>query len=664
MKNVLSIPFVITITLLIGVALSQRLSAQEYTYGKQECYDAGKNGVQQTFLNGQWGFVSVGASYSSSENCSSSDAYIVRTGPGGIPLWWHNVDITGTFVDDSAMSVAEVFDGVDDGVFDGYIVTGVTHKSSTNTDFFVMKFGPTGVLQWTKTYGNLYRDEVALDVAIAKSPGRLLGGLDDDGYQIQSTQQYDILICGYVIDKPNNSTRKIPFIVRLDQNGNIIWDNWYVVQADPGAWFNALIEATPVDAGQSTGDIVAVGGTAGVIVGGANSPQAIVARVDGDFGLIQGPPQGGNPAQTNWEQIMTMYGGSNDDQFWSVLESQTTSGPVGATTRNLVMAGYFTYSPQTGPINREIYVVKSQCSPGTPIVQSLYGDGINGNLFEEARDVMEESAPSPRQNSLALTGYTVTGYGDRDMFLLEIPSTLTNPTINRRFGRPGPFNDDIGNSICGSFTQNFWFGFTMIGESSSNLAGWCPRDPGEHYFVSTPQLIGAEYVGCDMLWSPVHSSVWFNPESYTPTIRRHLLHDVWDEDPWWYAPPWYEKVCSTETGTGTRPIQYCKPTLPGSGEQGNPTTGDGSQREIMLSIFPNPIVGGSDVAVVIQPTSSEPLVVKVVDEQGNTMRQSTEPNGGKETTIHVPTGELPAGTYAVHVSEGMKTNVVRFVVIR
>jgi len=87
-----------------------------------------------------------------------------------------------------------------------------THLLNHNGDFdlLVMKLNPSGDLQWAKTYG---------------------GAEHDEGRDILSLPNGDVLVCGYTEstngDITENKGERDLWVIRLDSNGEIIWQKTY-----------------------------------------------------------------------------------------------------------------------------------------------------------------------------------------------------------------------------------------------------------------------------------------------------------------------------------------------------------------------------------------------------------------------------------------------------
>jgi hypothetical protein len=147
-------------------------------------------------------------------NCSTEDSSNNST-QGEITF----IKTLGGSNNDSAQSVVATTDG-------GYAILGftqsndgdITDKQNTSFDYWVIKYDEQDQLQWQKTLG---------------------GSLDDRGRDIIQTQDGGYAILGYSFssdnDVTNNTGLQDYWLIKLDANGNIIWQKSYGFQgADSG----------------------------------------------------------------------------------------------------------------------------------------------------------------------------------------------------------------------------------------------------------------------------------------------------------------------------------------------------------------------------------------------------------------------------------------------
>ena len=87
-----------------------------------------------------------------------------------------------------------------------YIVGQTASSGAGLSDAFIVKYSPKGALVWQKTFGGLESDVA----------GGVVADLDDNIYVVGATQSE-----GQKTDESYN--RYDFFIVKYDQNGNIIW---------------------------------------------------------------------------------------------------------------------------------------------------------------------------------------------------------------------------------------------------------------------------------------------------------------------------------------------------------------------------------------------------------------------------------------------------------
>jgi hypothetical protein len=134
------------------------------------------------------GFVIAG--WANSLNNVGGDVYLIKTDAAGNMLWNRTYDgVLGNSVIESD---------------DGYLIAGYSY-SQGNYDVYLVKTDLSGNLQWTKTYGDKDSDEYGYSIIAAST---------DEGY----------VITGYTI---NSASQTSAYLVKVDSNGNMTWDNIY-----------------------------------------------------------------------------------------------------------------------------------------------------------------------------------------------------------------------------------------------------------------------------------------------------------------------------------------------------------------------------------------------------------------------------------------------------
>ena len=101
----------------------------------------------------------------------------------------------------------------------GFIVAGNTYSSGGGgSDIFLIKTDASGNRQWEKVIG---------------------GGMDDEGFSVLQAKDGNFVIAGYT--RSRGSGGSDVYLLKVDQNGNPLWQQTYGGQADD--FGNALLEA-------------------------------------------------------------------------------------------------------------------------------------------------------------------------------------------------------------------------------------------------------------------------------------------------------------------------------------------------------------------------------------------------------------------------------------
>ncbi|WP_320554487.1 hypothetical protein [Winogradskyella aquimaris] len=218
-------------------------------------------------------------------NCSSDDASNSST----------NAEILfaktfGGSKNDSAQSVIATTDG-------GYAVLGytqsndddITDKQDESFDYWVLKFDAQDQLQWQKTYG---------------------GSGDDRGNAIIQTSDGGYAILGYSFsnngDVTTNAGLQDYWLVKLDANGNIIWEKSFGYQgADSGI---SIIETS--DQGFLLSGILDVTASGGE----GNSSRTANRHAGGDYWVLKLNSSG----DLEWSRY---FGGNFTDTPYNAIET-------------------------------------------------------------------------------------------------------------------------------------------------------------------------------------------------------------------------------------------------------------------------------------------------------------------------------------------------------
>jgi len=201
------------------------------------------------------------AGYTKSFGAGESDVYILKLDPSGNKVW------DATFGEGSwegAYSVQETNDG-------GYIVAGWTQSFGVAmVDVYVLKLSSGGELQWYRTFGG-DRREVAFSICQSSDGGYVFAGYTESF----GARMMDV------------------YIVKLDENGNKVWEKVYGGSNNEEAW---SIRQT------SDGGYIVAGYTESF---GAGGKDVYVLKLDANGNKV-------------WEKT---FGGSSDDRGRSIQQT-------------------------------------------------------------------------------------------------------------------------------------------------------------------------------------------------------------------------------------------------------------------------------------------------------------------------------------------------------
>lgn len=203
-------------------------------------------------------------------------------------LWTLSFGGTG---DDSARSIIQTNDG-------GFAILGMTNSIDNDlefkvlpvNDYWLVKLGADGNLEWQKTYG---------------------GSKDDQGQQVIQTSDGGYAITGYAMsddgDGSNNEGFHDNWILRLDASGNILWEKSFgfsghdhsydlVETADGGFFFSGFLDVT-----SSNGE-------------GSTDKRSLTAHGVGEFWGTKIDANG----NLEWRKF---FGGTNNDRSFGVVNA-------------------------------------------------------------------------------------------------------------------------------------------------------------------------------------------------------------------------------------------------------------------------------------------------------------------------------------------------------
>jgi hypothetical protein len=191
------------------------------------------------------GYIVAGYTIVLENQLNTSDYWIVKLNSLGVIEW--DSRLGGTNVDD-AWNVQQTTDG-------GYIITGYSYSNDGDVtgnhgmeDIWVVKLNTTGSIQWQKSLG---------------------GSTHDRSYSIIQNSDGDYIVSGYTDsidgDITNNHGSYDGWLVKLDTNGNIIWQTTVggsgtdafrrVIQTTDGGYaVSGRIDSEDTDSGTLQGD--------------------------------------------------------------------------------------------------------------------------------------------------------------------------------------------------------------------------------------------------------------------------------------------------------------------------------------------------------------------------------------------------------------------------
>jgi len=285
--------------------------------------------IQQTIDGGY-----ILAGYTESFGNGKRDVYILKLDNNGNLQWYKTY---GGSNDDVAFSIQQTKDG-------GYIVAGVTSSfGSEGFDFYILKLDNNGNLLWQKTYGGSYYD-------IA--------------YSIQQTNDGGYIVAG--ITTPSMIDLDV-YILKLDSNGNLLWYKTY------GGRYNDI--AISIQQTNDGGYIIA-GITSSF---GNGQDDAYIIKLDNNGNLLWYKTYGGGDDDGAYSIQQTNDGGyiiagytesyaGNSDVYIIKLAPETTTSPITTTfptTTTFTETTTITYETTTSPITTTITTSPETTSPKT-----------------------------------------------------------------------------------------------------------------------------------------------------------------------------------------------------------------------------------------------------------------------------------------------------------
>ncbi len=315
-------------------------------------------------------------------SCKQGEDVIINTDP---PV----IDTTKIFSNTYGTSLSDLITGAQQCNDGGMIICGYTISSAFgDNDFFIMKLNGSGNVVWSNLYG---------------------GSGNDQAVSMIKTSDGNFVICG---TSTSFSGTYDPFALKIDQNGNIIWNNLY-------RWWNEDYGTNIIQT--DDGGFLLTGYSNSFSLGGYD---VIALKLD----------------QSGIRMWYRVYGGSENDYCTSAAIS-----PDGG----YMLAGYtFSYG-----VAGEGYIVKT------------YGDGVyrwsktyGGAGFDNIKDIQKVS------NGFIASGSTSSfGLVDEDAMVFNIDNqdgyVYWTKTFDGNAGGPSTFikglpTPDGGFILAGNMSEN------------------------------------------------------------------------------------------------------------------------------------------------------------------------------------------------------------------
>ncbi len=213
------------------------------------------------------------------KNQGSTDAWVVKLDAGGSMVWQQSY---GGSDRDRIHAITELDTG--ELVFFGYSESsdGDVNQNNGSKDFWVVKLSSFGDIIWERSFGGS-QDEIGEDILQTSDGGFILCGSAESSNR----------------DLSKNQGEEDYWIVKLDNGGNILWENSY-----GGSGFDI------------PNSIIQLSNDGYVIVGTSDSNNGDVGRQrgDGDYWIINLDEKG----ELIWE---TSYGGSGLEIGYSICNT-------------------------------------------------------------------------------------------------------------------------------------------------------------------------------------------------------------------------------------------------------------------------------------------------------------------------------------------------------
>ncbi len=350
MKTILLILTVVFITININ---SQTITIEwEKTYGGNT-YDQ----LYALQTTSDSGYIAIGASWKSNDGFSGNhgkyDYSIIKLNKDGDIIW---TKCYGGTDYDMGTDIKQTTDG-------GYIVSGYSESANgninctgSNNKAWIAKLNQNGDLVWSKCYGGINSDKINsiqqtkdggyVAVGSSLQIGKMVtsdyywilklnsigdtlwskhyGGTEDDmAYSIIQTNDSNYMVAGFTYsfneDVSDNHGSRDAWILKLDQNGNIIWSKCYGGSSiENSSYIQQLADGNFIIAGSSWSD----NGDLSSNNGGAD---AWIYKINQNGEILWSKTYGGSDDDIAWKIKQTIDGGFIVAACWDMYQNSGES---------------------------------------------------------------------------------------------------------------------------------------------------------------------------------------------------------------------------------------------------------------------------------------------------------------------------------------------------
>ena len=284
--------------------------------------------------------------YTTSNGSGNIDMYLVRVDPQGKMLWENSY---GGLKADILESLILMPDG-------GALLGGYTSSSGAGGDIYIVRIDERGNKLWEKTYGGLGRDAVE-SLVLTPDGGALLGGYTSPGVgdEVWLKEKLKTQTVKQIMSEAGNNDM---YLIRVDEQGNKLWEKRYdksrsdvlrslVLTPDGGALLGGSVQ--PSDLTSQDMYLVRVDKNGNKLwektYGGTDRDEIRSLALTSDGGaLLAGTTTSSGAGATDmylirvdesgnklWEKT---YGGANHDHLTSIVITQDGGALLGGATKS------------------------------------------------------------------------------------------------------------------------------------------------------------------------------------------------------------------------------------------------------------------------------------------------------------------------------------------